>query len=160
MIYRFLLFIGTKSGTKILDFFCFSAISQIKFQFFFTSNCILPINSYCRKNFIDVTTVKTSDNLIIELNNHSKDIIEKYKDYFNKYNKAFPVITNQKMNDYLKELAEITEPIRETYYKGNERIDEVTPKHNLLSSHAGMRTFICNALALVSTSSCNEMHWT
>ena len=61
------------------------------------------------------------------------------------------MITNQKMNEYLKELAEIaeiTEPIRETYYKGNERIDEVTPKHNLLSTHAGRRTFICNALAL------------
>ena len=61
------------------------------------------------------------------------------------------MITNQKMNDYLKELAEIaeiTEPIRETYYKGNERIDEVTPKHTLLSTHAGRRTFICNALAL------------
>ena len=44
---------------------------------------------------------------------------------------ALPVISNQKMNDYLKELgelAEINEPIGETYYKGNERIDEVTPK--------------------------------
>ena len=53
--------------------------------------------------------------------------------------------------DYLKELgelAEINEPIRETYYKGNERIDEVTPKYALLSTHAGRRTFICNALAL------------
>ena len=29
----------------------------------------------------------------------------------------------------LGELAEINEPIRETYYKGNERIDEVTPKN-------------------------------
>lgn len=39
------------------------------------------------------------------------------------------------MNDYLKELAElaeINEPIRETYYKGNERIDEVT--QNMLYS--------------------------
>lgn len=55
------------------------------------------------------------------------------------------------MNDYLKELAElagINEPIRETYYKGNERIDEVTPKYALLGTHAGRRTFICNALAL------------
>ena len=64
---------------------------------------------------------------------------------------ALPVISNQKMNDYLKELgelAEINEPVRETYYKGNERIDEVTPKYALLSTHAGRRTFICNALAL------------
>ena len=35
-------------------------------------------------------------------------------------------------------------------YKGNERIDEVTPKYALLSTHAGRRTFICNALALGS----------
>ena len=43
---------------------------------------------------------------------------------------------------------EINEPVRETYYKGNERIDEVTPKYALLTTHAGRRTFICNALAL------------
>ena len=51
------------------------------------------------------------------------------------------------MNDYLKELAEmagIEEPIRQTYYKGNERI----AKYALLGTHAGRRTFICNALAL------------
>lgn len=43
--------------------------------------------------------------------------------------KALPVISNQKMNDYLNalcELAEIDEPVRETY-KGNERINEITP---------------------------------
>ena len=52
---------------------------------------------------------------------------------------------------YIKELAAlagINEPIRQTYYKGNERIDEVTPKYALLGTHAGHRTFICNALAL------------
>ena len=67
------------------------------------------------------------------------------------HDKVLPVITNQKMNEYLKELAElagINEPIRQTYYKGNERIDEVTPKYALLGTHSGRRTFICNALAL------------
>ena len=48
----------------------------------------------------------------------------------------------------LAELAEIEEPVREVYYKGNKRIDEVTPKHALLGTHAGRRTFICNALSL------------
>ena len=86
-----------------------------------------------------------------ELNNHSKDILEKYKDVHFENHMALPVISNQKMNDYLKELgelAEINEPVRETYYKGNERIDEVTPKYALLSTHAGRKTFISNALAL------------
>ena len=48
----------------------------------------------------------------------------------------------------LGELAEINEPVSETYYKGSERIDTITPKYALLGTHAGRRTFICNALAL------------
>lgn len=48
----------------------------------------------------------------------------------------------------LGELAEINDPVSETYYKGSERIDTITPKYALLGTHAGRRTFICNALAL------------
>ena len=94
---------------------------------------------------------KTNNLCNIPLLSIPKQILEKYKDIHFENHMALPVISNQKMNDYLKELgelAEINEPIRETYYKGNERIDEVTPKYALLSTHAGRRTFICNALAL------------
>lgn len=35
-----------------------------------------------------------------------------------------------------------------TYYKGNQRIDEVYPKFALIGTHCGRRTFICNALML------------
>ncbi|KAA6328690.1 hypothetical protein EZS27_022437, partial [termite gut metagenome] len=83
--------------------------------------------------------------------NHSRSILEKYKDVPFERDKALPVVTNQRMNAYLKELGElagIDEPVGETYYKGNERIDVVTPKYALLGSHAGRRTFICNALSL------------
>ena len=47
--------------------------------------------------------------------NHSKAILDKYKDVPFENDKVLPVITNQKMNDYLKELAEmagIDEPVR------------------------------------------------
>ena len=104
-----------------------------------------------RDNFIEVTTVKTSDSLKIELNQYSRTILEKYKDYQDNKGRALPGITNKKMNEYLKELAElagINEPSRETYYIGNERFDEVTPKYALIGTHAGRRTFICNALSL------------
>ena len=56
-----------------------------------------------------------------------------------------------KMNDYLKtlgKLCNIDAPTTITYYKGNERIEEILPKYELLSSHIGRRTFICNALML------------
>jgi len=104
-----------------------------------------------RDNHIEITTVKTVDNLIIELNNYSKAILDRYKNVVFENDKALPVISKQKMNNYLKELgelAEINEPVREVYYRGNQRIDEVKPKYALLGTHAGRRTFICNALSL------------
>jgi integrase len=55
-----------------------------------------------KDSHIEITTIKTADNLIIELNNHSKNILDKYKDVAFEDNKALPVISNQKMNDYLK----------------------------------------------------------
>lgn len=104
-----------------------------------------------KNNQIELTTIKTSDNLIIELNKYSTEILDKYSDFPFKDNKVLPVISNQRMNDYLKELgklANINEHVRETYYKGSRRIDEVTSKHDLMCTHVGRRTFICHALSM------------
>ena len=131
---------------RVRDVFLFQCFTGLRYSDVFNLR-----RSDIKGDHIEVTTVKTSDSLIIELNDHSRAILEKYKDVKFENDKALPVITNQKMNDYLKELAElaeINEPVRQTYYKGNERIDEVTPKYALLGTHAGRRTFICNALAL------------
>ena len=131
---------------RVRDVFLFQCFTGLHYSDVFNLH-----RSDIKGDHIEVTTVKTSDSLIIELNNHSKAILDKYKDVAFENDKVLPVITNQKMNDYLKELAEmagIDEPVRQTYYKGNERIDNVTPKYALLGTHAGRRTFICNALAL------------
>ena len=131
---------------RVRDVFLFQCFTGLRYSDVFNLR-----RSDIKGDHIEVTTVKTSDSLIIELNNHSKAILDKYKDVAFEDDKVLPVITNQKMNDYLKELAElagINEPVRQTYYRGNERIDEVTPKYALLGTHAGRRTFICNALAL------------
>ena len=131
---------------RVRDVFLFQCFTGLRYSDVFNLR-----RSDIKGDHIEVTTVKTSDSLIIELNNHSKAILDKYKDVVFEDDKVLPVITNQKMNDYLKELAElagIDEPVRQTYYKGNERIDDVTPKYALLGTHAGRRTFICNALAL------------
>ena len=58
---------------------------------------------------------KDSNSLIIELNDHSKAILEKYKDVPFPNDRALPVVNNQRMNEFLKELgqlAEIDEPIQ------------------------------------------------
>ncbi|MCD8287509.1 MAG: site-specific integrase [Porphyromonadaceae bacterium] len=131
---------------RVRDVFLFCCFSGLRY-----SDVHNLKRSDVKSGHIEITTVKTADSLTIELNDHSKAILEKYKDVHFPNNAVLPVISNQKMNDYLKELAElaeINEPIRETYYKGSKRIDDVTPKYALLSTHAARRTFICNALSL------------
>jgi len=131
---------------RVRDVFLFCCFTGLRYSDVFNLR-----RSDIKEDHIEITTVKTADSLIIELNKHSRSILEKYENVVFEKDKALPVISNQRMNDYLKELAElarIDEPIRETYYIGNKRIDEVTPKYALLSTHAGRRTFICNALSL------------
>jgi integrase len=131
---------------RVRDVFLFSCYSGIRYSDAFNLK-----KTDIKDAYFEITTVKTNDSLIIELNKNTKEILEKYKDIPFQGNKALPVISNQRMNEYIQELGKLTEieePIRITYYKGNERKDEVIPKHKLLSTHAGRRTFICNALSL------------
>ena len=134
----------SKNLEKIRDVFLFQCFTGLRYSDVFNLK-----KANIRENYIEVTTLKTSENLIIELNKLSKNILERYKDIEGE--KALPVISNQKMNDYLKELAElagINDLVTTTYYKGNVRFEEITPKYALLGTHAGRRTFVCNALSL------------
>lgn len=131
---------------RVRDIFLFLCFSGLRY-----SDVANLKRSDIKPDHMEITTMKTADSLSIELNAQTKAILEKYADIQFKNDRVLPIITNQKFNTYLKELAQIAgidEPVRETYYKGNERIDIVTPKYALLGSHTGRRTFICNALAL------------
>lgn len=131
---------------RVRDVFLFCCYSSLRYSDVYNLK-----RSNIKKNHIEVTTVKTADSLIIDLNDYTRGILKKYSEVYFENDKVLPVISNQKMNDYIKELAElanINEPIQETYYRGNERIDTVSPKYALLGTHAGRRTFICFALSL------------
>lgn len=102
-------------------------------------------------NSIRVVTQKTTDGLIIELNDRALSILDKYKDYQSKGGFALPVISNQKYNEYLKELGQLAKLDTQTrivYYKGSIRHDEFYPKWQLLTSHVARRTFVVTALLL------------
>ena len=103
-----------------------------------------------QENHIEVTTIKTLDALLIDLNSHSRSILKKYENSRFKEDAALPIISNQKMNKNLHELCKLVgfdKPIRKTYFRGNERIDEVKPKYDFICTHTGRRSFICNALS-------------
>ena len=146
LIYNFTPSSTRSNLEKVKDVFCFCCFTSLRY-----SDVANLKRSNVFEDYILVTTIKTYDTLRIELNKYSKAILEKYKDEEYENNLALPVISNQKMNDGLKELGElcgINEPVSITYYKGSERTDEVYKKYELLTTHCGRRTFISNAIML------------
>lgn len=104
-----------------------------------------------KEDSLEVTTIKTADSIVIELNKVTREIIDKYKEFSFPENKALPVVKNQPMNRDLKDLcrlAGINEKIRITTYKGNQRFDEVKEKWELVGTHTGRKTFIVSCLSL------------
>lgn len=131
---------------RVRDVFCFCCFTSLRY-----SDVANLKRSDVFSEYISITTIKTADSLKIELNDYSKTILSKYEQEQFPFNAALPIISNQRMNEYLKELGElcgIDTPVTITYYKGNQRIDEVFPKYALLGTHTGRRTFICNALMM------------
>lgn len=132
---------------RVRDVFCFCCFTSLRYSDVANlrrANIFYP-------NYISITTIKTSDSLRIDLNDYSREIIKRYETEHFPNNLAFPIISNQKMNVYLKELGKlcgINEDINTTYYQGNQRIDEINPKYKLIGTHCARRTFICNALSL------------
>lgn len=145
-VYNFPIPENKKYLERVRDVFCFCCFTSLRYSDVFNLK-----RSDIKNGAIHITTVKTSDSLTIELNKFSQAILDKYDGVPYDKNKALPVISNQKMNDYIKELGclcGLDEPQTITYYMGNKRVDEVYPKYELMATHTGRRTFICNAIIM------------
>lgn len=145
-LYRFPVQESKQYLSRVRDVFCFCCFTGLRY-----SDVAAMKRSQIVNDAIVITTVKTSDTLKIELNDYSRAILDRYRAEAIPGGHALPVISNQRMNEYLKELCElagIDSPVTQTYYRGSERIEETVPKYALIGTHCGRRTFICNALML------------
>ncbi|MDD4440027.1 MAG: phage integrase SAM-like domain-containing protein [Tissierellia bacterium] len=145
-VYNFNIPESKKYLDRVRDVFCFCSFTSLRY-----SDVANLKRSDVFDSYISITTIKTADSLTIELNDYSKAILKKYEKDIFPNNSALPVISNQRMNEYLKELGELCgldAPVTITYYKGNQRYDEVYPKYALIGTHTARRTFISNALML------------
>lgn len=91
---------------------------------------------------IKVKTIKTGEIVVIPIKSTVKQILEKYD--------GMPpqTISNQKMNDYLKEigqLAELNEAVLITATRGGESKTTVYEKWQLITTHTARRSFASNA---------------
>lgn len=129
---------------RVRDVFCFCCFSSLRY-----SDVYALKKTDIYEGCINFTTQKTNDKLRIELNKYTSAILDKYKDLAGE--EALPVISNQKMNKYLKEVCfecGIDEPLTEITYIGGKKVVETKEKWQMVGTHCGRRTFICNAIML------------
>lgn len=131
---------------QVRDVFCFCAFTSLRYSDVYALRWADVYDDH-----ICVTTQKTDDALVIELNDYSQEILGRYCDESYPDDKVFPVLSNQKMNVRLKGLMKacgISRLIRVSEFQNGERVDRLVPKWQLITTHAARRTFISNALMM------------
>ena len=130
--------------SKARDMFCFMAFTSLRYS---DLAALKPSNLI--DGCLDFCTEKTDDKLHIVLNEHAMKILDKYAWY--KGETLFPVPSNQKLNDYLKEAAKmagLNRKITQVYFKGSVRYEDTYEFWEQISCHDARRTFVCCSLAL------------
>lgn len=131
---------SNKRLDQVRDVFCFSCASGLRY-----SDLLQLKREHIKQDRIILTVKKTGELLTIPLNTYTKEILRKYQDKL----KPLPVISNQKMNEYLKEIGEkagINDMVEIVRMKGSFREVKVYPKYDLLSVHVGRKTFVTLSL--------------
>jgi site-specific recombinase XerD len=122
----------------VRDNFCFACFTGLRYS----DISKLKVENI-KGDYIELKSEKTRDFLKIPLNHYAKEILLKNNGCLPK------LFSNQKMNEYLKEigeLAEIKENILIVKYRGIEKVEFYEPKYNFISSHTARRTFVTLSL--------------
>lgn len=98
--------------------------------------------NHIKDGYIKITQTKTGDPVTIPVHPMVREILSKYN------GELPPSISNQKTNDYLKELGQkvssLCAEVQKAITKGGKRITTKYKKWELLSSHTARRTFATN----------------
>lgn len=130
--------------SNVRDIFCFCCFTGLRF-----SDVRNMKKSDIREDYFVNTNIKTGRKVNINYNKYARAIIERH--IGTEGENLFCVPSNQKTNKYIHEMAEecgLDGEMTLVYYKGGRRIEETRPKYELVTTHCGRRTFICNALSM------------
>lgn len=141
----------------VRDVFCFCCFTGLRYSDVAKLRAI-----DCQEHYINIVTQKTADAIQIELNSFSKEILSRHRYGHRPQDIILPVVSNQKMNVYLKEIGKeigLDAPVKYVYFIGGERHEEIKPKWELLTTHCARRTFVVTALTL-GIAPTTIMEWT
>ena len=123
---------------KVRDLFLIGCRTGLRFS---DLKQITPENITDNGQMIRLKTIKTDEFVVIPLHWTVKEILKKYDDDVPR------VISNQKMNNYLKELgkiAGINENVRLSKTTGGMRVNSNFKKYELITVHTARRSFATN----------------
>lgn len=127
---------------KVRDLFIVGCFTGLRFS---DLTQITANNFINNKTQLKLKTEKTGEFVVIPLHKTVNEIVRKYN------NEIPNVISNQKMNDYLKEiakLAKLNEKISISMTKGGVKQSEVFEKWQLVTVHTARRSFATNMFLL------------
>lgn len=131
---------NNKRLNKVRDIFCFACATGLRF-----SDVQQLKREHIDNDTIQIVVKKTKSILSIPLNKISGDILNKYSQLY----KPLPSISNQKINEYIKELCKIAgidKPIEIVRFYGKKRVVNTYPKYELISFHNARKTFVTLSL--------------
>lgn len=130
---------------EVADAFCFCCFTGLRY-----SDLVNLRWSQIKNDRIELVTKKTSDLIEIELNSHSRRILDS-KQRGGDDDHVFRIICNSDFNKTVKSIAKaarIEDPVKVVCYSGGERITSTLPKWNYITSHTPRKTFVTNALSI------------
>lgn len=125
----------------VRDVFLFACYTGLRY-----SDVLQVKPAFISERRLSIQTQKTRDRLLIPLIPQARKILDRYS---GQYPNSLPVISSQKMNVYLKELAVLAAldtPVSITRHFGKKKVEETLPKHQLITTHTARRTFITLSL--------------
>ncbi len=128
---------NNKRLESVRDLFLVGCFTGLRFSDF----SILTAGNI-KDGFIEITQTKTGAPVVIPLHQTVKKIIEKYNEQLP------PSISNQKTNEYLKDLADMVPGLKKTFTrsftKGGLKVTKTFEKRELLVTHTARRSFATN----------------
>lgn len=124
---------------KVRDAFLFHCYTGLRYG---DGQALRPEHYDRKGNFLRLVTGKNRKEILVPLHPRAKEVLERWE-------YRLPRITNQKFNDYLKELCQIIGmDSREIVvaYSGSKRIEKSVPRWELVGSHTAKRTAVTNLL--------------
>lgn len=128
---------GNKKLDQVRDLFLIGCYTGLRYSDY---SVLQP--EHIKDGFISIKQTKTGNPVVIPVHPTVKGILDKYN------GKLPKAISNQKTNDYLKELGEQVDMLKatvtKTYTKGGTKITRSFLKYELITSHAARRSFATN----------------